>query len=58
MNKIISILNEEPGQTWERLDKQILIKYHLNKIELGNPLSGIHLFPFLQSQDPMMYALW
>lgn len=42
MNKIISILNEEPGQTWERLDKQILINYHLNKIQLGNLLSGIH----------------
>lgn len=58
MNKIIRILNEEPGQTWERQDKQILIKYHLNKIELGNLLSGIHLFPFLQIQDPMMYAPW
>lgn len=58
MNKNISILNEIPGQTWERLDKQIPIKYHLNKIELGNLLPGIHLFPFLQNQDPVMYALW
>lgn len=58
MNKIISILSEKPGQTWARLDKQIPIRYHLNKIELGNLLSGIHLFPFLQNQDPVIYALW